>query len=46
MFINLLDNPEQKFKVPKWIKKRNIEAILNGADSKEEEEEEVSSNLK
>ena len=39
MFVNLLDHPTQKFKIPKWIKKNNIEAILNGADAEEEEEE-------
>ena len=38
MFINLLDEPTTKFKIPKWIKKKNIEAILNGADADNEEE--------
>lgn len=39
MFVNLLDNPNQKFKIPKWIKKKNIEAILDGADADDDAEE-------
>ena len=40
MFVNLLDNPTAHFKIPKWIKKQNIEAILNGAENGPESDDE------
>jgi len=31
MFVDLLHTPDADFKVPKWIGKENIKAILQGA---------------